>query len=136
MLPNLSKFKTGIESDNSYAGIKSYSYGVVKEALKDKLMPCKLAFFSSIAEENEPFLTRFQSDAPMAPFLYTELNSIIVTLLSMIVKNEIMTKETSVFKIDLKDSKNLILAMEFPLSFSEVANIDQQLEDLCGSVVI
>ena len=54
----------------------------------------------------------------MAPFLYTELNSITVTLLSMIVKKEIMTKETSVFKIDLKDSKNLILAKEFPLSFS------------------
>ena len=55
LLPNLSKFKTGIESDNSHAGIKSYSYGVVKEALKDKLMPCKLAFLALLLKKLNHF---------------------------------------------------------------------------------
>ena len=82
---------------------------MVNDALKVKLMPCRLACFSHITGEMEPFLTSFQMDALMAPFLYTELQSVLVSLLSMIVKKDVMST-TYLWKIDLNDkSADVIL---------------------------
>ena len=49
LLPNLKLFKKGIDEDPDHQGILSYSWGVIKDALKDKLMPCRLASFKLIA---------------------------------------------------------------------------------------
>ncbi|KAK3925252.1 N-lysine methyltransferase KMT5A-A [Frankliniella fusca] len=124
MIPNLVSYIHYVESDKK-RHIKSFSYYVVKKGVEDKLLPVKLTFFCVLAEEVEPFLKKFQSKEPMAPFLYSELNSVIVSLFSMIVKKDVMEKETSVFSVDLDDPKNLISAKDFKFSFSVKAELRQ-----------
>ena len=48
--------------------IKSYERLV--ECYSDPLVPAKLHFFSFVAGIFEPYLTRFQTDAPMIPFMF------------------------------------------------------------------
>lgn len=48
----------------------------MKEGLKDKLLASEIAFFSHIASVVEPFLTEFESDKPMAPFLYSAIDTV------------------------------------------------------------
>lgn len=51
------------------------SYQVLSAAVKDKLVRVKLEFFCSIANILQPFLSNFQTDRPMVPFLVTDLTS-------------------------------------------------------------
>ena len=54
----------------------------------------------------------------MAPFLYTELQSVLVSLLSMIVKKHVMSTK-SLSEIDLSDkSADVILPKEFKFRLS------------------
>ena len=54
--------------------IKSYERLV--ECYSDPLVPAKLHFFSFVAGIFEPYLTCFQTDAPMVPFMFDELSAI------------------------------------------------------------
>lgn len=89
------------------------------------MLPVRLTFFCVLAEEVEPFLRKFQSQEPMAPFLYSELNALLASLLSRIVKKDVMEKETSVFSIKLDEPKNLIAAKDFKFGFSVKAELRQ-----------
>ena len=40
------------------------------------MVPVKLHFFFFVAGIFEPYLTRFQTDAPMVPFMFDELSAI------------------------------------------------------------
>ena len=42
------------------------SYATIKEACEDPLTVTKLEFFISVAKQRQPFLLKFQTDAPMA----------------------------------------------------------------------
>lgn len=54
----------------------SHSLKVLREAVDDPLLRAKLTFFVSMASEVEPFLIRFQSSTPLAPFLFEACESI------------------------------------------------------------
>ena len=51
-------------------------------------IPNKLHFFSYIAPIFENYLTVFQSDAPMVPFLFDALEKIFLRLLGLIYKKD------------------------------------------------
>ena len=53
------------------------SYCVVKDAVADRLMLSRLAAFMSIATQLQPYLTAFQSDNLLMPFVCGELSSIV-----------------------------------------------------------
>lgn len=90
MLPHL---KTYVESTK---GTKQEptcaSYNVVYQHIQDKLMLAKIAFFESLCDVVEPFLLLFQSEQPLAPFLYDKLMVILRTLMEKIVKEEVIEK--------------------------------------------
>ncbi|KAE8737611.1 hypothetical protein FOCC_FOCC016927 [Frankliniella occidentalis] len=94
----------------------------VARALKDKLLGPKLAFFVSTAEMIEPFLTEFQSNNPMAPLLYREIESLTVALMERVVLKHVLQKETKVINVSLKEA-NLIDAKDFDLGFATKAAI-------------
>ena len=56
-------------SRSRHPQIKSYKWLV--ECYSDPLVPAKLHFFSFVAGIFEPYLTRFQTDAPMMPFMFS-----------------------------------------------------------------
>lgn len=115
ILPNLKKFVEGVNRDKKE--INSASYQTLVEGVNDKLMGPKLSFFSYVATEIEPFLTEFQSDSPMAPFLYTELVSVITTFMTMFVKDEVMKCGKPVQDIDLKKKENLLFSKNVHLGY-------------------
>ncbi|KAK7866216.1 hypothetical protein R5R35_004043 [Gryllus longicercus] len=92
---------------------QSWSFETVCKALSDELLEPKLTFFSSTARILEPFLNDFQSDDPIAPFLYDELHSLLNNLMQRVVKPDVLRTAKSLVKIDVQDAKNLITAEPF-----------------------
>ena len=54
---------------------------------KDGFLKCKLAFFKAISQECEPFLIKFHTSDPVAPFLYADLQSLLQNLMERFVKS-------------------------------------------------
>ena len=79
MLPHLKTFCKAVD-DHKRSGltkITSYSYGVVRDFVADKLAKVKLLFFIDLCDTIEPFLVTFQTDKPMAPFVVSEIFNIV-----------------------------------------------------------
>ena len=62
----------------------------IKELCSDPLAPAKIAFFASVAAALEPFLTKYQTSAPLMPFLYDDLIGILRVLMSRYVKKDLL----------------------------------------------
>ena len=69
---------------------KNSSYECLVSNYADALIPSKLHFFSYIASIFENYLTVFQSDAPLVPFLLDALEKIFLRLLGLIYKKDSM----------------------------------------------
>lgn len=115
ILPNVKKYIQGILKDNK-ALPSSKSFKTVQSALEDHLLICKLVFFQSIVAEDEPFLTEFQSNKPMAPLLYESLSDILRNLMNRFVKPEIL--ETSKYIHSIDNSENLQSAKKIDLGYA------------------
>lgn len=100
------------------------NFAVVASFVKDKFASAKLAFFISVASMIEPFLTEFQSDNPLAPFLYQEFTSFISNIMSRFVKKEVLEKATSVSKVDLR-SENLLSSLNVDAGYETKAAISK-----------
>ncbi|XP_034246267.1 uncharacterized protein LOC117648128 [Thrips palmi] len=118
ILPNLEKYVEGVRKAKKEKNVTTPSYETIKTALKDNLLTSKLAFFASIANMLEPFLTEFQSDKPMAPFLFCSLEGVLTDLMKIFVKKKVLAENNDLHKVDLSDDKNLITAKDISLSFS------------------
>ena len=58
------------------------------ECYSDSLVPAKLHFLLFVEGIFEPYLTRFETDASMVPFMFDELSAIFKTLLGLIFKKD------------------------------------------------
>ena len=88
----------------------TYTVKIVKEACNDPLTEAKISFFCSVASILEPFLRRFQTDAPMAPFLYSEIYCVLQVLMRRFIKRDVMDKATTPKKlneIDINSPENV-----------------------------
>ena len=88
----------------------TFTVKTVKEACANPLAEAKIAFFCSVASALEPFLWRFQTDAPMAPVLYRELFNILLVLMKRFIKRDLMDKATTpqqLSKLDVNSKKSL-----------------------------
>lgn len=56
------------------------SYDTLVAALKDPFIPAKLHFFLAVARSFNPFLTKFQTDEPVLPFLARELSELLMVI--------------------------------------------------------
>lgn len=86
--------------------------------MNDKLLPAKLAYFRSTCAIFEPFLKEFQTDAPVAPLLYNNLKSLLLTLIEKVVKQEHLDSvKKRIEKVDFSPS-NLIPVKHVDLGFA------------------
>ncbi|KAK3914496.1 Purine nucleoside phosphorylase DeoD-type [Frankliniella fusca] len=115
MLPHLKTWVDEVrrEGKNNILNKGHKNFDRVARALKDRLLGPKLAFFVSSAQMIEPFFTAFQSNNPMAPLLYRELESLTVALMERVVLKNVLQKET----------KKPIEAKDFDLGFATKAAI-------------
>ena len=87
------------------------SFEVVRQACSDELLSAKLLFCVSVAKQLLPFLTRYQSDKPMVPFLCTDLFKVVKQLMDRFVKSAVMKDITSPAKLiadSLLKEENLV----------------------------
>ena len=97
---------------------KCKSFLTVKECMSDKLLKAKLEASLSLARTLQPFLTKYQTDAPMLPFLGQDLFKIIKRLLSRCLKPEVIDS-VSAPKDVLKLNLNVQTSEDF-LSHSKI----------------
>lgn len=85
---------------------------------KDDFMKCKLAFFKNVSLECEPFLRKFQTPDPLAPFLFSDLQILVHNLLERFIKSEKIPSTTSeLFNLDLADKANLLNLKNIDIGF-------------------
>lgn len=89
---------------------KHEGYAFVKNLVTtDKFLRAKHLFWISIAQEFEPFLTLYQADRPLIPFLASDLDNLLRNLMVRFVKDDIMASSTSYLKlasIDISSEDN------------------------------
>ena len=66
--------------------VKSKSFEAVKDTIDDVLYPAKLSFVSYFAGLIQPFLTCYQSDKPIIPFVHDDVFNLDFSLLQIFVK--------------------------------------------------
>lgn len=110
VFPLLQKFVSG----DKLLEPKSDAYLSMKERLQDPLLLSKIAFFCDIARILERFLVKFQTDAPMVPFLRSSLEELFHSIGKMVLKEEVLAKAHCV----QLTSPNLLPRHEVKLSFS------------------
>lgn len=118
ILDHLTKFVNVVEKGKSSQILGSNSFKIISTSVKDKFLAAKLAFFAALADLVEPFLTQFQTDEPMAPFLHAELTTLVRGLFERIIKPDVIEAAASLKNIDLNNSSNLISVKKFDLGFS------------------
>ena len=110
MWPNIKKYVSSFRATPKKAP-QTASYATIKEACEDPLTVTKLEFFISVAKQRQPFLLKFQTDAPMAPFLGQSLKDLLLTLMGRFIKKDVLEQSDSYPKlaaIDPCDKKNQV----------------------------
>jgi hypothetical protein len=74
---------------------KTKSFDVVKECCSDNLMEAKLFFYRAVGQQIQPFLTLYQTERPMLPFMSSDLCDLLQSLMSRVVKADVMKKAVS-----------------------------------------
>jgi hypothetical protein len=100
----------------------------VRELCADKLASAKIAFFASVAAQCEPLLKRFQTQAPVAPFLFDDIINLLRVLMKSFVKNAVMQVADSaskLVKIDLPNKDNLCSYKEVDIGVGATRALSQ-----------
>ena len=102
------------------------SYDVIAAAIEDPLIQVKLRFFLSIEMQVKPFLAKYQTDAPMIPFLSTALFELIKGVMRRVVVREKLSDLTctSMAHFGLEE-ENLLSYSEVDVGFSANSELNQ-----------
>ena len=69
---------------------KLRSFESVKEAVEHELATVKLSFFSYLTSTFQPFLAKYQTQAVMIPYMYSDIVKLIRSLMQIVVKHDII----------------------------------------------
>ena len=103
-------------------------YQSVLSEVKDELTPAKLKFFGFIASHLQPYVTRYQKDMLMLPFLNADVKDLSVKLLVFIIKLEILKNYNTsleLTKIDLLDKDMFLKKKNVHLGFAAEQELRQ-----------
>jgi len=99
----------------------SKSFATVKEHVNDPLALARLSFFVSVVSHMQRYLTMFQSDRPLVPFLSDELYTVFKSLMTRFMKASVMKEAQTAIKLsklDCADSKNHKTHKEIDVGFA------------------
>ena len=77
----------------------NFTVNTVKDAVNDLLMPTEISFFQCITLIAETFFRIFQSDGPLALFLYQELKKVMRWLMQNFIKADMLTEAKSTYEL-------------------------------------
>ncbi|XP_047140612.1 uncharacterized protein LOC124815840 [Hydra vulgaris] len=119
--PNICKLIEFWEKLPSSKQPKSRSFLNVKKAVKDKLIILKFEVFSFVASILEPYLLAYQTDKPMIPFMYSDLEKLLRTILSLFVKQNVIDNScisVQLKEVDFHKKDNLLKGNQIKLGFA------------------
>ena len=93
------------------------SYNVVVKSVNDQLTVAKLSLFIYIVGILKPYLKKYQTDLPMIPYMYDDLQKIIKTILELIIKTDVIAKGQTSSNIDISDQNNFNKRNKMHLGF-------------------
>ena len=120
MLPHLLKYVKAVQ-EKKLPNPTTQSFQTVKNMLQDVLLEVKINFFISIAKEVTPFLTIYQTDRVMLPFLGDDLHRMLKSVMSRVIKNSVLKEHGAtpqgLMKMDISDKSNQCTAHKVDLGF-------------------
>ena len=85
-------------------------YQSVKKAInEDKLLKAKHLFWISLAQDFQPFLKMYQTEKPMVPFLASDLQNLLRSVMNRFIKENVLSSAnsfTKVAKVDVSLDNN------------------------------
>ena len=120
MWPNIKKYVSSFRVTPKKAP-QTASYATIKEACEDPLTVTKLELFISVAKQLQPFLLKFQTDAPMTPFFGQSLNDLLLTLVGRFIKKNVLVQADSYLNlaaIDPCDKKKQVHCKHVEFGFA------------------
>lgn len=94
------------------------SYKVISKSTRDKLIKPKLEYFLYIAKQLQAFLGHFQTDRPMFPFLFTDLNNIVRSMFEKVLKPEAVDSVSRLPSIDQDNDSTYLPYSKVEIGFS------------------
>ena len=88
---------------------KHEGYQFAKAVTLDKLLKAKHHFWISLAQDFHPFLSTYQTNRPMVPFLASDLEKLLRSIMSGFLKESVTTSAktfTQLAKIDVRSNDN------------------------------
>ena len=110
----------------------SYSFTTIRHAVQDCLITAKLEFFLSTASTMEPFLLMLQADAPLLPFIVSELKTLLETLMGKFVMKKELDVANTTYKIDnvgVLSIDHQIMASQVDVGFAAPATLAKRLKE-------
>jgi hypothetical protein len=127
---NMKKYVQKVEA-KAYTSPTTASYDTVKKFAADVLTVAKLSCFISIAKQVTPFLTQYQSDRPLVPFLGDDLSSLLKSLMKRFMKRELLVDISvgRLVQLDPQEKNNFIVYSQLDIGFGA----EQELKKLLSS---
>ena len=107
-------------------------FKTVNSAVQDPLLRAKLAFFASTAGLMQPYLQVFQSDAPLLPFVTSDLQGLLETLMSKFVKQGELEKAgmtLKLVKLDVTQPSPQVAPRDADVGFAAKASLEKLLKE-------
>ena len=128
MWPSLTTYITEILKKPRSQIPTSSSLSTVKSAVLNKFATAKLEFFISIAAAMRPYLQTFQSDGPLLPFVTSELETLLWTLMGKFMKRAVLEGAHSTYKIamlNVFDSATHVTPSEVDIGFAVMTTLEK-----------
>ena len=104
------------------------SFLLVQSAVNDQFSVAKFQFFSFVVSLFEPFLTVYQTDWPVLPFMYDDLTDLVRKLLQLFIKTDVLTNCTSgtaLKQLDLTKKENFFSQSKLNIGFATELTISE-----------
>ncbi len=98
ILPSIAKY-VKLVAQGKYPDPGTKSFEAIKAALKDPLLNSKLQFVLSVAKQVTPFLSFYQTDKAVLPFLPGDLYELLRNMMARFLKKDTLAEIKSVDKI-------------------------------------
>ncbi|XP_042290428.1 uncharacterized protein LOC121912386 [Thunnus maccoyii] len=103
------------------------SFDTLEAAQKDPLIIAKRHFYMSVIRSFKPFLTTYQTDQPMMPFLVNDLADLMKCILWHFIKREVLLdiSPLQLARIDVGDKRNWVHPKEVNSGFGAESTLKE-----------
>ncbi|KAK9952663.1 hypothetical protein ABG768_018477 [Culter alburnus] len=116
ILPNLATYVSAVGGKRT-PNPDTKSFDEVCQSLKNPLLEAQINFALSVSKSVTPFLTKYQTDKPMVPFLAADLHKMLKNLMCRFIKPEVMQEAKSVKKL-------LDVDIKLPTNYIDCSSVD------------